>query len=193
MNAAFLLFDDLEELDLVGPWEMMTVWHEYLGGPACDMVAKTTGEISCAKTMRLLPHLTLEQLPNPDYLFIPGGIGTRKAMQDPILLDYVRQQAATGTATLSICTGSFILQAADLLAGKRATTHWSQLETLAELGVDVVKQRHLQQDNIWTSAGVSAGIDMTLTFIAHTAGQEIANKVRHYTEYYPEAPGTKQT
>ena len=95
------------------------------------------------------------------------------------LLDFVTVQAKTCEAVLSVCTGAFVLHAAGLLSGRRATTHWGSLERLRALGdVEVVEERYVQDGNIWSSAGVSAGIDLMLAFIASVAGDEAAGKVQ---------------
>ena len=95
-------------------------------------------------------------------------------------------QARGAQAVLSVCTGSFLLQRAGLLAGRRATTHWSAMARLAALGdVQVVPQRIVRDGNVWTAAGVSAGIDLALAFIAAVDGAEVAGKIQLGAEYYP--------
>ncbi|WP_407351135.1 DJ-1/PfpI family protein [Luteimonas sp. R10] len=87
---------------------------------------------------------------------------------------------------LSVCTGSFLLHAAGLLAGRKATTHWGSLERLRALGdVEVVEERFVRDGTVWSSSGISAGIDLTLAFIAETAGEDAAAKVQFASEYYP--------
>lgn len=104
------------------------------------------------------------------------------------MTDFVARQAERCQAILSVCTGAFVLHAAGLLAGKKATTHWGSLDRLRALGdVEVVEERHIQDGRIWTSAGVSAGTDLMLAFIAHAAGEEVAGKVQFASEYYPSA------
>jgi transcriptional regulator GlxA family with amidase domain len=104
-----------------------------------------------------------------------------------VLLDFITRQAAGCLSVLSVCTGAFLLHAAGVLRGHRATTHWASLQRLKELGdVEVVQQRFVRDGTLWTSAGVSAGIDMTLAFIAATAGDEAAGKVQFGAEYYPD-------
>jgi transcriptional regulator GlxA family with amidase domain len=102
------------------------------------------------------------------------------------LVQFVSEQAKGCKAVLSVCTGSFILHRAGLLAGKRATTHWSSLPRLAALGdVTVCQERVVRDGNVWTAAGVSAGIDLALAFIESEAGETVAGKVQFGTEYYP--------
>lgn len=187
MVFGFLLFPDLEELDLVGPWEMITMWKKYAGGPEhCLMIAESAEPVVCANGMVLTPHASFRDAPQLDYLLVPGGIGTRSQVQNEKLTGFVAAQAKNCRAVLSVCTGSFVLQAAGLLSYKRATTHWLSLERLRNLGdVEVVEERFVIDGNVWTSSGVSAGIDLALEFIKQQAGEETAGKVQSFAEYYP--------
>jgi transcriptional regulator GlxA family with amidase domain len=187
MAFGFLLFPDLEELDLVGPWEMIAMWSKYAGGPEKYlMIAETAESVTCANGMILMPQASFNDAPQLDYLLIPGGLGTRSQVKNDRLTAFVAAQAKNCRAVLSVCTGSFILQAAGLLSGKRATTHWLSLDHLRNLGdVEVVEKRFIIDGNIWTSSGVSAGIDLALEFIKHEAGEETAGKVQSFAEYYP--------
>jgi transcriptional regulator GlxA family with amidase domain len=126
--------------------------------------------------------------PALDWLLVPGGMGTRREVDNPLLLDFVAAKAKHCKAVLSVCTGAFVLHAAGLLSGKSATTHWASLDRLRALGdVKVVEARHVRDGAVWTSAGVSAGIDLMLAFIASQAGEEAAGKVQFQSEYYPSA------
>jgi transcriptional regulator GlxA family with amidase domain len=187
MAFGFLLFPDLEELDLVGPWEMIAMWSKYAGGPEKYlMISETAEPVTCANGMILVPHASFSNAPQLDYLLIPGGFGTRSQVSNEKMTGYVAAQAKNCRAVLSVCTGSFILQAAGLLKGKRATTHWASLDHLRKPGdVEVVEDRLVIDGNIWTAAGVSAGIDLALEFIKHEAGEETAGKVQSFAEYYP--------
>ena len=187
MNFGFLLFDDLEELDLVGPWEIISMWRKHFGGPAeCLMIAEQDNPIKCYNGMIITPHKTFADSPALDYLLVPGGRGTRKEVENKSLIEYVARQAETCRVILSVCTGSFILQSAGLLKNKKATTHFSMLDNLRNLAdVEVCEKRFVMDGKIWTSAGVSAGIDMALELVAHEAGGETAGKVQLFAEYYP--------
>jgi transcriptional regulator GlxA family with amidase domain len=189
MKFGFLVFADVEELDFVGPWEMITMWKQVASGPdTCVMVAQTKQPVLCAKGMSVNPHESFESCPQLDYLLVPGGHGTRAEVDNKLLVEFVARQAAGCKAVLSVCTGSFVLHAAGLLAGKKATTHWGALARLRKLeGVTVIEERFTHDDKVWCSAGVSAGIDMTLAFIAATAGDEAAGKVQFASEYFPAA------
>jgi len=187
MNFGVLVFDGAEELDFVGPWEMLTLWSRHAGGPErCIVVAEHDRPVVSAKGMSVNPEVNFSECPDLDFLLIPGGEGTRREVDNPVLTGFVRDQAPGARAVLSVCTGSFILHAAGLLSGKRATTHWASLDRLRALGdVDVVEERFVRDGKVWSAAGVSAGIDLMLAFIAAEAGDETAGKVQSYAEYYP--------
>lgn len=187
MNFGFLVFPGVEELDLIGPWEMVGMWGKLFGGPENRLiVAQSSGPVLCAKDLSLNPHVSFEQCPQLDFLLVPGGEGTRKEVDNPLLVRFIAEQAKHCKAILSVCTGTFLLQKAGLLSGKRATTHWNSLARLRELGgVMVVEERVVHDGTIWSSAGVSAGIDLVLAFITDLAGEETAAKVQFASEYYP--------
>lgn len=189
MLYEFWIFDfpGLEELDLVEPWEMVLLWRRVAQGPErCFMVAEKPEPVICAKGMSINPHVTFTECPSLDYLLVPGGEGIRKEADSQALINFVSAQAQNCQAVLSICTSAFILHRAGLLAGRRATTHWSSLQKLRDLGdVNSLEQRIVQDSNIWTSAGVSAGIDLALAFIESVAGEKTAGKIQFGAEYYP--------
>lgn len=187
MNFGILVFGQVEELDFVGPWEMLAMWSRLADGPQnCLIVGPTLDPIQCANALSIIPHASFATCPKLDYLLVPGGQGTRREVDNPALIDFVSRQAAGCKAIISVCTGAFILHAAGLLAGKRATTHWGSLQRLRDLGdVEVVEQRFVRDGNIWTSAGVSAGTDLMLAFIADSAGEKAAGMVQFAAEYYP--------
>ncbi|MBJ2155181.1 DJ-1/PfpI family protein [Variovorax sp. IB41] len=187
MNFGIIVFPDVEELDFVGPWEMLTMWSKLAAGPQqCLIVAEKREPVVCAKGLSINPHASFADCPPLDYLLVPGGMGTRREVDNPAMVQFLAAQAPGCKALLSVCTGAFVLQAAGLLSGKTATTHWGSLDRLRALGdVKVVEQRFVQDGDVWTSAGVSAGTDLMLAFIAHTAGEEAAAKVQLQAEYYP--------
>jgi len=182
-----LLFPGAEELDAVGPWEMATLWARQPHGPSqCLLIAQAEGPVTCAKGMQLLPHVSVAPAPPLDVLLVPGGEGTRTEVANAELIAFIRQQSASCRAVLSVCTGAFMLHAAGLLSGRRATTHWASLDRLRALGdVEVVEERFTRDGAIWTSAGISSGLDLMLHFIAETAGDDVAAKVQLESEYFP--------
>jgi len=184
---AFLMFHEFEELDLIGPWEMATMWRDYAGGPECLTVSQSGGAVKCAKGLKTTADYSFDDCPDFDYLLIPGGFSAFDEMNNLDLVGWVRDRAASAEHVLSVCTGSFILYAAGLLKNRKATTHWKALERFREFeGVVTMEQRWVRDGNIWSSAGVSAGIDLTLGFIAAMDGEEAAASVQRNAEYYPE-------
>ena len=123
--------------------------------------------------MSINPHVAFADCPPLNFLFMPGGEGTHKEIDNPSLIQFVARQAENCKAMLSVCTGTFILHRAGLLSNKRAATHWFSLPKLRELGdVEVVEERVVRDGNIWTSAGVSVGIDLALAFIEHITDEK---------------------
>lgn len=186
----FLLFDDFEDLDFAGPWEMIAVWSKQFNGPhELCLISEQGHDVTSAKGLTLKTHYSLATCPQLDYLLIPGGQGTRREVNNQKLLAFIQTQANDCQHILSVCTGSFLLQAAGVLQHKKATTHWASMDRLRVFtDVTVVEERFTRDGNIWTSAGVSAGIDMALAFIAALAGEHTAGDVQLFAEYYPQ-PG----
>lgn len=183
----FLAYEGVEELDLIGPWEMATMWRDYADGPDCVVIADKTGPaVKCAKGLSLVAHHGFEDAPELHALLVPGGFAAFDVMKDACTLDYVQKAAAQADHMMSVCSGAFILLAAGLLKDKRATTHWKAVGPLRDAGVDVVEERFVRDGMVWTSAGVSAGIDLFLYFLAETQGRDVADIVQHNAEYYPD-------
>lgn len=187
MNFGILIFPDVEELDFVGPWEIAGMWNKVAGRPDERIIAAQSREaIRCAKGLSVNPDVSFARCPLLDILLVPGGQGTRREVDNPLLIDFISAQAKHCAAVLSVCTGTFLLHKAGLLAGKKATTHWNSLDRLRALGnVTVVEERFVRDGNIWSSSGVSAGIDLMLAVIADIAGEETAGAVQLAAEYYP--------
>lgn len=186
-SFGFLLFDRLEELDLVGPWEMITLWGKIADGPnQVFTVSEHGGFVTCDKGLRIGADYTFENCPKLDFLLVPGGMGTRTEVDNPKIIDFIRSQAQHCKIIASVCTGAFLLQAAGLLHNRQATTHWGSLERLKAFpDVTVVEQRFVQDGPIWTSAGISAGTDMALALISEVSGPGFAGKVQLQAEYFP--------
>jgi transcriptional regulator GlxA family with amidase domain len=181
-----LVFAQVEELDFAGPWEMAGLWHQLAGGPVCRLIAEHKEPVRCAKGLSVNPDASFVDCPALDYLVIPGGPGTHSAVNNARTLEFIAARAGGCRAVLSICTGVFLLHAAGLLSGRRATTHWASLERLRALGdVEVVEERFVRDGQLWSSAGISAGLDAMLALIASVAGEEAAAKVQFASEYYP--------
>ena len=154
MNFGVLVFPNVEELDFVGPWELLNLWRMIGGGPErCLIVAESDAPVQCARGLSINPTVSFAGCPPLDVLLAPGGQGTRDQIDNPALIDFISEQARGCRSVLSVCTGSFLLHRAGLLSGKKATTHWNSLDRLRALGdVTVVEERFVRDGNIWTSA-----------------------------------------
>ena len=186
MSFGILIYPGVEELDFQGPWEMIGMWHKYSGGPRPLLLARTLEPVTCAHGMRVLPDLTFEQADGLTELLVPGGYAAFDEMKQPDITAMVRRHFGAGRPTLSVCSGTFILQAAGVLAGRKASTNWKAIKMLRDLGVEVIEERYTHDGSLWTSAGVSAGIDMLLAYIAAARGEAVASAVQLQAEYFPE-------
>ena len=163
------------------------MWRDYARGPACLTVSERGGAVACAKGLKSAADVSFADCPPLDYLLVPGGFAAFDEMRNERLIGFVRERAASANHVLSVCTGSFILHAAGLLDGRRATTHWKAREDMRKLpGVTVLDDRWVRDGNVWTSAGVSAGMDLLLGFIAAIDGEKAAGSVQKNAEYYPD-------
>ena len=192
-TIGILLFDDVEELDAVGPWEVLAFWCSYHpeDGWAVTTVAPQGGLVRCAKGLVIQAEHSFADCPPLDVLVHPGGRGTRPQLKDPAHLDWVRRQSERTTLMTSVCTGSLVYAAAGLLAGRPATTHWGSLDLLAELDPTLEVRpddRFVDDGDVITAAGVSAGIDMALHLVDRLAGRDRAGEVRRGIQYDPEPP-----
>ncbi|MGW5361373.1 DJ-1/PfpI family protein [Actinopolymorpha pittospori] len=192
-TIGILLFEHVEELDAVGPWEVLAFWarNHPEDGWRVVTIAESEAPVTCAKGLRIIPDHTLADSPELGVLIYPGGRGTRPHLEDPTRLSWVREQRARVPLMASVCTGSLVYAAAGILTGRPATTHWSSIDRLAELDPTIkvrADDRFVDDGDIVTSAGVSAGIDMALHLVARLAGADRAREVRRGIQYDPEPP-----
>lgn len=201
-TIGLVLFDQAEELDWVGPFEVFTMAQQVAGGsgPAsCIRVVLISRDgqiVSGAKGLRVEVDASFDSAPRLDVLLIPGGIGTRVEMKRPEMLEFLRMRAAECAWLTSVCTGSAVLEAAGLTKGKRITTHWGYVETLRESAGDETRVlddvRYVRDGNLVTSAGVSAGIDMALWLTGQIFGIAHARTTQRMMEYDPAPPYTAE-
>jgi transcriptional regulator GlxA family with amidase domain len=171
MRIAIALFEEAEELDWAGPWEVLAMWaQEFPGdGVAVFTVADTLEPITCAKGLRVVADRTWDEAGSIDVLVVPGGDGTRPLLGDKRWRERLRSLSNGGALVTSVCTGALVLADASLLDSRPATTYWQQLDLLASLGTDIDARpddRFVDDGNVVTAAGVSAGIDMSLHLVA---------------------------
>jgi transcriptional regulator GlxA family with amidase domain len=190
MKIGVMIFDGVEELDLAGPWEVLTIAGKLTEKLDVMTLAPTMDPVRCAKGLRVLPDCGFNGAPPLDVLLVPGGEGTRRAENVPGLVGFIRGAAPPCRWVTSVCTGALLLQGAGLLAGKRATTHWAHLDQLEERGgVTVVRDaRYVRDGNIVTAAGVSAGIDMALWLVGQLFDPVTARRVQRTIQYDPAPP-----
>jgi transcriptional regulator GlxA family with amidase domain len=187
--VGILIFDDVEVLDFAGPFEVFATTHL----PGEDdrafhvvTIAEQADVVKCRGGLLVQPHHTIDDHPPLDILLVPGGYGTRREVNNARLLDWIAAQDRTTQLTTSVCTGAFLLAARGLLDRLPATTHWGSIERLksAHPLVDVRDDiRYVDNGHVITSAGVSAGIDMSLHIVERLLGEEVARETARNMEY----------
>jgi transcriptional regulator GlxA family with amidase domain len=189
LAIAIALWDGVEELDFAGPYEVLTAWaRESDREITVRTVAESTGPIRCSHGLRVLPDVAWAEVGEVNVLVLPGG-DSRPLVADEAFVQRMRDLAGAGTLMTSVCTGALVYGAAGLLAGRPATTHWSALDRLAAYGAGVdADARFVDDGDIVTAAGVSAGIDMALHLVARLESPERARSVRRYIQYDPQPP-----
>ena len=188
-----LLFPDVEELDAIGPWEVLAFWSRQFpqDGWSVTTLSESGGLVECAKGLGVRAEHSYADAPPLDVLIYPGGHGTRRHLTDPGQLEWVREQRRRTELLASVCTGSLVFAAAGLLKNRPATTHWASLHLLAELDSTIevrADDRFVDDGDVITSAGISAGIDMALHLVARLGGTRRAQDVRRGIQYDPAPP-----
>ena len=197
-RVGIIIFPMVEVLDFCGPFEVFSVTRLGEGLNPGDpspfevlLVAQTAATVTTTGGMQVTPHATFDACPPLDILVVPGGWGTRAEMNNQAMLDFVRQQAARVETLTSVCTGSLVLGNAGLLDCLRATTHWRSLVMMQEKfpRITVDRESHVVEDGrVFTSAGISAGIDMALKVVARHHGETVARETARNMEYpYPDS------
>src|SRR5215471_6507187 len=185
MEIAILLFDRLTALDAVGPYEVLS----RIPSATVKFVAKEPGpKRTDIGSLALVADYSLDQVPSPDIIVVPGGPGQTALMNDERVLKWIRRAHEGSKWTTSVCTGSLVLGAAGLLKGLKATSHWLAYDALRSLGAEAVSDRVVIEGKIITAAGVSAGIDMALTLVAREFGDDLAQAIQLGIEYDPQPP-----
>jgi transcriptional regulator GlxA family with amidase domain len=192
LRVGIVVFDDAEELDVVGPFDVLTAWaaRSALRPEVVTFSADGAG-VRCAKGLRLLPDTSRDEVGPLHVLVHPGGQGTRPLAHDTDHLAWVREQRATTALMTSVCTGALVYAAAGLLAGRPVTTHWAAFDELVRLDPSVLvdtEARFVDDGDVITSAGVSAGIDMALHLVARLDSVAAARDVRRQIQYDPAPP-----
>ena len=191
-TVGILIFAEVEVLDFCGPFEVFATTGAAAEADTGDApfqvftVAETAATVRCRGGLLVQPHYTIADHPPLDLLVVPGGWGTRRAVHNAALLDWIAAQDATTQLTLSVCTGAFLLAERGLLDGRAATTHWASLDRLQATYPRITVQRdtrYVDAGHIVTSAGVSAGLDMALHVVRRLCGPAVAATTARRMEY----------
>ena len=186
LSIGLLVFPKVQQLDLTGPYEVFAS----LPGAKVHLIWKTLDPIVSATGLVLVPDTLLAGCPPLDVLCVPGGVGVDALMEDVEVLDFLRDRSASARFVTSVCTGALVLAAAGLLDGRRATTHWRVLGEMRAWfpSVRVIDDQHVVEDgDVITSAGISAGIDLALRVVASHHGEGVARATARHLEYpFPE-------
>ena len=193
--VGLFIFDDVEVLDFAGPFEVFSRTRTVAGSDSrrtddsapfdTFTVARTRDTITAIGGLKVVPHYAWADAPAIDILVVPGGFGTRALLNDEPALTWIRETASRSRQVTSVCTGALLLAKIGLLGGKRATTHWAGLDLLATIDPTILvqRERRVVHDGIFTSAGVSAGIDMSFAVVEQICGRDVALETAHYIEY----------
>jgi len=197
IDIGILIFDDVEELDFVGPWEvwnMVNTVRSYRGEEEAfrvRLISPDGGQVRAVKGMRVLADASIDDVKSLDIICIPGGIGARALIQDESVIDWIKSIAPNCQWVTSVCTGAFALSKAGLTTGKRLATYWGAFEEFKALGLEgtlVPHVRYVRDGNVLTSAGVSAGIDMSLWLVGQIFSPQFARDVQRAMQYDPAPP-----
>ena len=184
MNIVFVLFDNVTQLDFTGPVQFLS----RLPGAQVHVVSKDGQAVTTDCGFAILPRSGFADCPQANILCVPGGHGVRDAIADTAIVDFVRQQAKGADYITSVCTGAFILGAAGLLRGKKATCHWAYTQLLPLFGATHKPARVVRDGNLITAGGVTSGIDFALDLIAAISGEDVARTIQLALEYDPAPP-----
>ena len=184
IHIGFVLYPDVTQLDFTGPLQVL---HR-LPGASVHIAAKTRAPVPSDCGLSLVPTVTFAACPALDVICVPGGFGTKAAIEDTETMAFVRKAGSEARYVTSVCTGAFILGAAGLLEGRRASTHWAYTDLLELVGATYEPGRVVRDGNVFTGGGVTAGIDFAFTLVEEIAGRQIAEAIQLGIEYDPGPP-----
>lgn len=195
-NVGFVIFPRLTQLDFTGPYEVLsrlstppsTSAPSKFPDAKTHVIAKTMLPVLSDRALGIVPTCTFENCPPLDLICLPGGPGVVEALADVETIDFIRRQGRRAKYVTSVCMGAFLLGAAGLLKARRATTHWAYVDLLPLVGARYGKGRIVRDGNVFTSGGVSAGIDFGFSVVAEIAGPEVAQALQLGLEYDPSPP-----
>ena len=184
-TIGILLFDGAEEMDFVGPWEVLTVAVVGLADERVMTIAERPRPVVCEKGMRVIPDATYADAPDVNVVIVPGGSGARREIDNPETVEWLTQTCAKCSWVTSVCTGAFLLVGSGIARGRRVTTHHDFIQALRDLGGAEVVQgvRFVRDGNLVSAAGVMSGIEMSLWLAGRLYGDEVEQRVRNYIAY----------
>lgn len=191
INVGIIAFDQVEELDLVGPWEVFQTANMLDDSFKCEIISFDGEGVNASKGMYFGVHEVMDSNKHYDVLVMPGGIGAWALMEDEPFIKRLLSLANNATWVTSVCSGALVYAQAGLLANKQCTTWYGcidELEDMKKTGEVIRNTRFIQDGHTVTSAGVSAGIDMSLWLVGQLKSPEFAREVQQFIEYFPEPP-----
>ncbi len=188
-TIGIIVYPQVEELDFVGPLEVFGIMAILDRDWRVVTIAESPAGVKASNGLNFKADHSFDDAPPLDVLLLPGGQGERHEVENPRMIQFVRDAGSNASYVTSVCTGAFILHRAGFLSGRRATTHWGAIDRLQKLGdVEVMKERYVQDGSLVTAAGVSAGIDMALHLVSVLKDSQTAKNVQKMMEYYPQPP-----
>lgn len=184
LTVGMVLFPDLTQLDLTGPYEVFT----RTPGAEVLLLASSLDPVRSEQGLAIVPDSTFAGASDLDVLFVPGGAGVDRAMEDERILGFLTDREPEARYVTSVCTGSLVLAASGLLKGYRATTHWLAMDFLNSFGVEAVRERVVKDHNRVTGGGITSGIDFGLVMAAELRGARVARGIQLMMEYDPQPP-----
>lgn len=184
ITIGIIIFPQVEELDFVGPYEVLSYINKIRSGStSVILVAENPEPVAAFNGLRVLPDATLAACPPLDIIVAPGGKGRLAAMKNPAIREFLLSRQASARYVASVCTGAFLLAEAGLLAGKKATTYHTAFAELAAYGVQVVPSKVVRDGGIVTAAGVSSGLELGFYLLRELFGADLAREVAQKIEY----------
>lgn len=195
MTIGVLVFDGAEEMDFVGPWEVLAAAADAAPGNRILLVSETVAPVTCEKGMRVLPDVSYADAPALDVIVIPGGSGARREIGNLATVGWLQEASKSCTWMCSVCTGAFLLVGAGLADGKTVTTHHGFIGDLRDMGSATISEgvRFVRDGNVVSAGGVMSGIEMSLWLVRELFGPDAEDEVRNYIAYdYPPREATRQ-
>lgn len=186
-TLGIVIYESVQPMDVIGPWEVLSFWINILNAPiSMYLISENGSYVHCADNIILKAHLDFENAPPLDYLIVPGGEGRRIQVNNEKYISFIKNQAQNAKYILSVCTGIFLLYKAGILHNKSITTYWRAMSELKSFSdINVVENRIVKDGKIWSSGGISSGIDLAFELIEDLAGEQVAGEVQLLFEYFP--------